>query len=424
MQRFVQTWRERTGRIALSLCAMVTVANSSTGQIPCGYEITHVIEAPGCVGGNSLTPTGISSDGRYVAAYYGVCFSGDTKAAVYDTVANQLTTIPLPAGFSDSKAWGVNIVGQVCGTANKSNVGQRGFVYELGSGVWTELPSQNGANGWSHADAINDSGVVCGYRSLDDGDDPVNPWNAFVWSAKSGFIDLGVMTGVRSEARDISDTGHVCGWTGNTGVNARAFIWHDGKLQILPEIPGGLTSFGHGVNQNGEVVGSGRLLLRGNIVSQPFRWKDGVFTLLSTLADLESGVAAEINANGVIVGVCSDLMNGSNSQECIWSDGTLIGLNALVSEVPDGLTLEDRSTIADSNHILLRGTVGNGFVAVMLAPVEVVTGDTNCDQTVDVDDLLAVINNWGECDDCVGDLNLDNSVDSLDLVIVVTNWTF
>jgi hypothetical protein len=52
-------------------------------------------------------------------------------------------------------------------------------------------------------------------------------------------------------------------------------------------------------------------------------------------------------------------------------------------------------------------------------------GDADGDSAVDVDDLLAVINGWGECPPkapCDSDLNGSGSVDADDLLEVINNW--
>jgi hypothetical protein len=52
-------------------------------------------------------------------------------------------------------------------------------------------------------------------------------------------------------------------------------------------------------------------------------------------------------------------------------------------------------------------------------------GDVNANMNVDVDDLLIVINNWGQCDDgeeCIADLTGNGVVDVDDLLIVINNW--
>ena len=52
-----------------------------------------------------------------------------------------------------------------------------------------------------------------------------------------------------------------------------------------------------------------------------------------------------------------------------------------------------------------------------------VAGDVTGDGSIDVDDLLAVINAWGSCPGCPADLTGDGVVDVDDLLQVVNNWT-
>ena len=106
---------------------------------------------------------GISPNGQYVCGYYQCIIN--TAAFVYDTQTRQFITIPLGPGFYDAIANDVNDAGVVVGTGSRTNIGQRGFVYRLSSGQWTELlPLPEGI--WSGANAINASGVVCGFRSI------------------------------------------------------------------------------------------------------------------------------------------------------------------------------------------------------------------------------------------------------------------
>jgi hypothetical protein len=52
--------------------------------------------------------------------------------------------------------------------------------------------------------------------------------------------------------------------------------------------------------------------------------------------------------------------------------------------------------------------------------------DVNANGSVDVSDLLAVIDNWGLCPDCLdeipGDVNFDSVVDVTDLLLIVGSW--
>lgn len=48
--------------------------------------------------------------------------------------------------------------------------------------------------------------------------------------------------------------------------------------------------------------------------------------------------------------------------------------------------------------------------------------DVNCDRTVDIDDLFAILGNWGSCDDCPEDVNDDGVVDVDDVFEILSQW--
>lgn len=59
------------------------------------------------------------------------------------------------------------------------------------------------------------------------------------------------------------------------------------------------------------------------------------------------------------------------------------------------------------------------------SPVETCGSDINCDGSVDVTDLLAVISAWGDCEEdavCAEDVNGDGTVDVTDLLSVISDW--
>ena len=418
-----ESWAGRAARAASAVCCALVLPSAALAHIPCAYEVTEVIEAPPCQFGNSVHATAISPSGKYACGYVATCGAGDTKRAwLYDTATDELLLLPLPAGIVTSMARDVSeeyVVGEYAGLT-----GDFGFIYEISTGEYTSIPPQE-EGGTCVALGVNDSGTVCGYRSIKDDDgDPVSPWNAFVWSEVDGFIDLGVMTGVRSEARDISDAGYVCGWTGSTTTsNAKAFLWHKGDLQILPPVPDGITSVGHGVDNAGTVVGSGRMLVNGTYLFVPFVWHDNAFTILQTLPDYESGGIAAVNSSGLMIGACGDGPVPNLTTPCIWSGDAVFDLSALITGSPS-IETPQVIAIADNGQILARGLSLDGYIGLVLSPFESLMGDANCDQAVDVDDLLAVITNWGMCAGCSVDFNGDESVNLQDLEIVLTNWTF
>jgi hypothetical protein len=64
-------------------------------------------------------------------------------------------------------------------------------------------------------------------------------------------------------------------------------------------------------------------------------------------------------------------------------------------------------------------------LAVNITPSGAIAGDVTGDGSVNVDDLLAVINGWGPCPKtppCVADLTDDGEVNVDDLLLVINNW--
>lgn len=75
--------------------------------------------------------------------------------------------------------------------------------------------------------------------------------------------------------------------------------------------------------------------------------------------------------------------------------------------------------ISESGVILAQTQLSNCAVLVPLMPVE---GDTDCDQEINIDDLLNVINHWGPCAGCIGELTGDGLIGLPDLLEVILNW--
>jgi probable HAF family extracellular repeat protein len=250
-----------------AIAALCLHTASSHAQIPCHYEVTHIIQAPYCnpFGYPPTTAVAISPNGRYVVGSYNACVIGDHRAFVYDTTTGLFTTLPLPSGYTESSAEDVNDAGQIVGSMIDTTTGDKAFVYQ--DGQYIILPPPDGG-AWSFAMAVNNIGIVCGHRSLADGGDPAHPWQAFVWSSKNGLTDLGVMNGPNSTAYAVSTNGIVVGYTGGTfstsSDNARAFIYEDGIVSILPPVPNGINSVAVDLNNSGLVI------VRGKMQQSPF----------------------------------------------------------------------------------------------------------------------------------------------------------
>ena len=78
----------------------------------------------------------------------------------------------------------------------------------------------------------------------------------------------------------------------------------------------------------------------------------------------------------------------------------------------------------NDQRIVVDGNAATAGAAVMaiLAPAQIVAGDTNGDCVVNIDDLLNVIHDWGKTYS-PADLDQDGTVNIDDLMIVVSHWT-
>ena len=120
--------------------AAAWLTSPAQAQVPCRYEVTHIIQGPSC--GDGILPTtvgmGISPNGQYVCGYYQCIIN--TAAFVYDTQTRQFITIPVPVS-AFTKAFDVNDAGVVVGTAGIAS-GNYGFIYNLHTGQVTHTSAR------------------------------------------------------------------------------------------------------------------------------------------------------------------------------------------------------------------------------------------------------------------------------------------
>src|SRR5262245_30106609 len=156
----------------------------SYAQIPCQYQVSHIIQAPPCpfVGPPPTVGTAISPDGRYVCGSYSECFTAGSKAFVYDRMRAEFFTLPNPPGISTAVARDVSDAGFVVGEHGGS-AGDFGFIYDIQGGEYMQLPPLH-PDGICSANAINASGTVCGTRTLEG--PPQYRTTAYLWSEKQG----------------------------------------------------------------------------------------------------------------------------------------------------------------------------------------------------------------------------------------------
>jgi hypothetical protein len=97
-----------------------------------------------------------------------------------------------------------------------------------------------------------------------------------------------------------------------------------------------------------------------------------------------------------------------------------------VDAIPEFVTCANIT--ADGNPDMIVASSGTSFISLLKNYGEfIITGDATGDGRVNVDDLIAVISNWGPCKNCMEDMAPLNdgsgTVNVDDLMVVVENWT-
>jgi probable HAF family extracellular repeat protein len=400
---------------AVTWCAALTPVLATAQQtLPCRYEIMAIIQGPFCNGSNApVFARGLSNhDPPWVVGFYTQCTIGPDKAFVW-TGGGPVQTIPLPvwSGNPSTVAFGVNDHGQVVGSYYISN-GWLGYVYDVPKGVLTPLhPGLPG--GGCVARAINNAGMVVGNRTPES-------TNAFIWQ-NGVFTDLGFMNGPNSEAMAMSENGIVVGWTGTTSwhPSARGFMHHAGGTTVLPPIPGGLNSALVSIDGKGKAAGYGYLTPTS---PRALLYQNSVISVLFPASGFLNSFAYDVSESGLVIGESRTLPNGQNiAAATMWRHGVGSNLNSLIPTA-SGVVLKAAMAINARGQILCEASHSSGQVAVVLTPVLTPIGDATLDCIVNVNDLLAVINAWGQTGG-PADLNQDGIVNHLDLLIVITNWS-
>ncbi|MEE8156215.1 MAG: hypothetical protein V3T53_14775 [Phycisphaerales bacterium] len=393
----------------------------ASAQIPCGgYEVSAVIQVAECppFGFPPTLAEGLNEQG-WMVGWFRACVIGPDVAWFW-TPELGMQVIPTPAGTTYSRAVAISgslIVGDF---DNSNELGRTGFLYDVESDEFTSLGTLPGGN-TSEVGGINSSGEIAGFW----GDVVNGPFPlAFIWR-EAEMIDIHPDFGTsRSVPSDINSNSLVTGWMGSSPLtDARAFIWDEGKVTQLPEIPGGITSEGWTINNLEDVAGRGRIVdpRSGDTVKRAFAWIDGQMFLLGTLPGYPNSTATDINDDQIIVGFSQT----TSGRAFVWRDGQMAALNDLI---PPALDL-DFSTARGINQAgQIAASATNEFgdaVAVLLTPIQGPPGDLNNDCQVGAADLLILLSSWGPCDDCrncAADLNSDCVVGGADLLTLLANW--
>ena len=173
--------------------------------------------------------------------------------------------------------------------------------------------------------------------------------------------DLGTLPGgLASFGGGINDSGQVVGGCITSSGSSVAFLYSDGAMTDLGTLPGGsgssaAGSYATGINASGQVVGCSST---STSASHAFLYSNGTMTDLSTVLGGVTSQAMGINASGQVVGSSTEPSNG-DLWATVWTNGAVTGLGIINSSATainaSGQVVGEYSSNIGCNHAFLCG---------------------------------------------------------------------
>jgi len=324
--------------VALILAGLTLSATASATS----YTFTELIPLSG---GASSSVSAINNLGQVVGTtnFTAPCYCPGTSSV---TLWDSTTGAPLALGGNNSYNNGrdINDVGQVVGYGSPTyTTAYNAFVTSSTPAGATSLSSlyYNDA-----AFAINNLGQVAGRAFSYDGYGA-----AFVWDTTTGTVTY---LGADSSAFEINDAGQVVG-----SIGSNAVLWNGTTVNVLDSL-GGNYSSPEAINNAGQVVGTS---LTGAGAYHATLWNGTTATDLGTLLSGSTSFAHGINNFGHVVGEYS----GLEARAFLWDGSTMADLNSYLdaSTVSAGWVLNSAQDINDKGQII--GTAKNSITGVSSA---------------------------------------------------------
>jgi probable HAF family extracellular repeat protein len=167
------------------------------------------------------------------------------------------TTLDDPSAIFGTYAYGINGQHQIVGYYVDGSGHKNGFAYSGGSYTTIDNPeTSQGSNQQFYSDTvpqgINDAGQIVGYEVVNHS----SGYNGFLYSGGT-FTDLnrggGAMQGINNQGEIV---GTQQGQLIVGGPNDHIIIYQNGTYQPLLDYPAANATFGHGVNNQNQIVGN------------------------------------------------------------------------------------------------------------------------------------------------------------------------
>jgi uncharacterized membrane protein len=373
--------------------------------------------------GTSFATNSINDHGILVGYLNG----SNEKPAIW-TAGGGVQQVPMPPGGLYGYGVGMSADGSIAMTIIKAPIGDRAFV-RFSDGTFHEILPIS-PNGQSFARAMHMDGVVVGRQAVGSPGSNNSPYCGFRWSLEEGKTDVIVGPGPNCEVLSINANGVMVGWTGvtKTSPGASGFIVDGDEVTLLPPIPGGFFSTAKKINDQGWVVGDGRIFggPYGVGLTRGFLWCDGEMIVFEPTPGYELSSAIGVTNDGVVLisswgALEAGMPSGAAS---LWCNGERIDFVPPWVE-PPVLAISARA-------INNAGELGVGvehepsqldFVGFAdPIPFPKPSPDFTADGVVDGADLQVFLGMWDAPSPSPADLNQDGAVDAADLGLILASW--
>lgn len=347
---------------AASLLLASLVGGAEAPRAP--FEVKDL----GTLGGQTSGAYALNETGQVAGSAEAA--DGSTQAFVFR--GGRMVDLGRGTAFRNTEAFGINDAGQVVGAGSTErqvvtqDTGKAiGSVPVSRALLWEGEKVQDLAAG--KARDINNRGQVVGHTVAGPG---------FLWE-KGRLTQLSdPEAGCGLHGHAINDAGEIAGETVRTGRSRSAFRWKAGAYELLEVgYTGGAPPGAFALNGKGEVVGVG-----GGFDGEAFFWSGGKITRLGTLngpvevgplgqhAGYHYSVGLGVNDQGQVVGTGSVTVNGTNELRAfLWEKGRLTPLTALI-DPKSGWTLEQARAINNKGQICGVGKLNGRKRAFLLTP--------------------------------------------------------